>query len=609
MRVFHLAILFLFSLFISPVYSQGYLEFSGTVLGYHYDPDVKLLQRKKAIEIEGSLKDVQINVVVNGEIQNTTFTNAGGQFKLNLNKQEKSYIKFFKEGYGSSSILIDLNTISDENANNVLFLSNIELLLNGVKNTRPIDNGKPFGRIYFDPNVNVFKFQSYDIREKNGVLQRKDNDNSPYDLIISSIRKNETNNLPHSGNDADSIRTYNRKYYSSMKSSESGIPDTTGDYREASDDYMISDFSPLYGSKLNSKNLKSWRNKIDQAWEDLKKRKAEAKTREDSVLISMQQTLIENAEAQLKSHEEKIQLQQDKIAAQNKINTYLLFLLIAGLIIGALILFGWWKNKKLNEQLSAKNKKISESISYAEHIQSSILWPLDKVKKAAENSFILWQPLERVGGDFYWFSEKDDTLFFSAVDCTGHGVPGGFMSMISNTLLNEIVNEKGLENTDEILNELNLKIRQALQQESEGSLSQEGMDLAFCKWDKKKNSLQFSGAMNPLYLVRNGVLTEYKGDLKGIGGVSRRRKERPFKKQDILLEKGDCLYVFSDGYMDQFGGTKGEKFNSKKFQDLLCKIQHETMDDQHRILKKELLSWMGNTHEQIDDVLVLGIKV
>jgi serine phosphatase RsbU (regulator of sigma subunit) len=587
--------------------AQGHLQFSGTILGYHYDPDIKILQKKKSIEIEGSLADVQMNVVVNGEIENTTFTNKGGQFSLQLDKGTKSYIRYFKEGYGSSSIVVDLNNVNDENSNSILYLENIELILNGVKNERPIDNGKPFGRIYFDSNLKVFKFQSYDIKEKSSVLQRKDKDRSAYDLIISSIKKNELNNLNTDGTVSD-----NKKNGSSTNTTTNN-PELTDDLKDSVFSTLEKKYSPMNFSGLFKKDFKSedvgkWRDRINKAWEELEVKKREAKTAEDSLLITMQQRLLENAEAQLKSNEDRIKLQDEKLTAQRTQNRYLIFLLIAGLLIGALIVFGWYKNKKLNEQLSAKNQKISESISYAEHIQGSILWPMEKVNTAVPDSFILWQPLDRVGGDFYWFSKKDDIVYFSAVDCTGHGVPGGFMSMISNTLLNEIVNERELSETDEILNELNLKIRKALQQEADDSLSQEGMDLAFCKWDKKQNKLQFSGAMNPLYLVRNSELIEYKADLKGIGGISRRRKEKPFKKQEVELKKGDCIYLFSDGYMDQFGGNNKEKFNSDRFKKLLCDMHTLGMQDQKNKLVKELENWMGD-QEQIDDILVMGIKV
>ncbi len=587
--------------------AQGHLKFSGTILGYHYDPDIKILQKKKSIEIEGSLANVQMNVVVNGEIENTTFTNNGGQFELKLKKGTKSYIRYFKEGYGSSSIVVDLNNVNDKNSSKILYLENIELILNGVKNERPIDNGKPFGRIYFDTNLEVFKFQSYDIKEKSSVLQRKDKDRSAYDLIISSIKKNELNNLSGNGSKQSSINQ------GTNTTNNSDNLEEFGDYKDSIVSIFEEEFTPINLSGLFKKGFKAedvgkWRDRIDQAWKELEVRKRNAKTAEDSLLISMQQSLLENAEAQLKSNEDKIKLQEEKLSAQKTQNRYLIFLLIAGLLIGALIVVGWYKNKKLNEQLSSKNQKISESISYAEHIQGSILWPMDKVKAIVPESFILWQPLDRVGGDFYWFSNKDDIVYFSAVDCTGHGVPGGFMSMISNTLLNEIVNERELSETDEILNELNIKIKKALQQEAEDSLSQEGMDLAFCKWDKKNQKLQFSGAMNPLYLVRDAELVEYKADLKGIGGISRRRKEKPFKKQELELKTGDCLYLFSDGYMDQFGGSEKEKFNSDRFKKLLCDIHGLSMEQQKNKLVSELKSWMGS-EEQIDDILVMGIKV
>jgi serine phosphatase RsbU (regulator of sigma subunit) len=217
------------------------------------------------------------------------------------------------------------------------------------------------------------------------------------------------------------------------------------------------------------------------------------------------------------------------------------------------------------------------------------------------NSFILYKPKDVVSGDFYWIEPTDNGIFFAAADCTGHGVPGAMVSVICNGALNRSVREFRLSAPGEILN----KTRELVIKEFEKSEEevQDGMDIALCKL--KNTTLFYSGANNPLWIIRDSELIETKADKQPIG---RYDKNAPFTTHTIELQKGDSIYIFSDGYSDQFGGEKGKKFKSKAFRQLLLSIQDKTMEDQRILIDEAFETWRGNL-EQIDDVCVIGVRI
>jgi ligand-binding sensor domain-containing protein/serine phosphatase RsbU (regulator of sigma subunit) len=268
------------------------------------------------------------------------------------------------------------------------------------------------------------------------------------------------------------------------------------------------------------------------------------------------------------------------------------------------------EQKKIVEEqkhvVEEKNKHITESINYAQRIQNAILPENEYIKSLFSDYFIYYQPKEIVSGDFYWFGQKDDKIIFAAVDCTGHGVPGALMSMIGNTLLNEIINGKGIIEADEILNQLRSDIIYALKQKDALESQKDGMDIALCVLDKKENTLEFSGAHNSLYHFRNDVFSELKGDTQAIG--YEKKEKQPFVKNKLTVQPGDMLYLFTDGFADQKGGNEKKKFYYKPFRELFAAIKNEPMMKQEEILRKTFNNWKGDI-EQIDDVLVIGIRL
>ena len=261
------------------------------------------------------------------------------------------------------------------------------------------------------------------------------------------------------------------------------------------------------------------------------------------------------------------------------------------------------------EVIEKKNKHITDSIRYAKRIQNAILPTDNYVKKLLPNSFILYRPKDIVSGDFYWMTKKEDLVIFAAVDCTGHGVPGAFMSIVGNNQLNYAIEIKKARNANTILDSLNEGVVETLREKGSESANavKDGMDLALCIIDFKNLKLQFAGANNPLCLVRDNEMIQIKGNKQPIG--SNYGKELPkFTNHEMDLQKGDVLYIFSDGYPDQFGGHDGRKFMVKKFRELLLQIHHNPIEEQEKILDDRLEEWRGK-EEQVDDIIIIGVKI
>ncbi|MEQ8907745.1 MAG: SpoIIE family protein phosphatase [Vicingaceae bacterium] len=257
-------------------------------------------------------------------------------------------------------------------------------------------------------------------------------------------------------------------------------------------------------------------------------------------------------------------------------------------------------------ELEQKNQDTLDSIIYAKKIQEAILPMHSRLQQWLPNSFIFHLPRDIVSGDFYWFKKVNGKVFIACVDCTGHGVPGAFMSMIGTILLDDIIGKKQFLEADEILNQLHLSVVKALKQNRRSKASQDGMDIALCIIDEPNNSMQFAGAFRPLVHIRKGELYRIKSDAAPIGGF--RGEEPSFSKHEINLEKGDTFYIYTDGYADQFGGANNKKYMTKKFRELLLRISTKSIADQEKTLQKEFDHWKGDS-EQVDDVLVIGFQI
>jgi serine phosphatase RsbU (regulator of sigma subunit) len=264
----------------------------------------------------------------------------------------------------------------------------------------------------------------------------------------------------------------------------------------------------------------------------------------------------------------------------------------------------------LNEAISKQNNEIIDSINYAKRIQAAMLPPETYVSELLNENFILYKPRDIVSGDFYWIKQVNQYIVLVAADCTGHGVPGAFMSMLGMSFLNEIVQRREITQANQVLNELRKQVKYSLRQHGQRDESKDGMDMALCVIDMKSMQMQYTGAHNPLYLIKevNGTpeLNEIKADHMPIGYYH--GKDKSFVNHDIQLEMGDTFYIFSDGFIDQKGGEANKKFMSKNFKNLLLEIHDQPLCDQKEILEKRLADWIGN-NSQMDDILVIGVRV
>ena len=328
-------------------------------------------------------------------------------------------------------------------------------------------------------------------------------------------------------------------------------------------------------------------------------------------------------------------------AESRKQQLIIIFSVIALIILSSLLLFAIWqyrlkiksgkqlqylnsdlnlKNFQLEENsllietqhntIHQKNKEITDSIRYAQKIQTAMMPLKHEFAAYFKDSFVLFEPKDIISGDFFWITSKNDKIIFATGDCTGHGVPGGFMSMLGVSLLNEIINEHDLTEPALILSRLRKKVITALRQKGLSGEQQDGMDMTICVIDKEQMTLQYAAANHAFYIVRKKEsgfeLEEFNGDKQPVGIFGSDLK--PFKQYSIDLKPNDVVYTFTDGYADQFGGPKGKKFKYKQLKELLVSIQHLDLAAQEEIVKEQFTNWKGNL-EQVDDVCLIGIRV
>jgi serine phosphatase RsbU (regulator of sigma subunit) len=344
------------------------------------------------------------------------------------------------------------------------------------------------------------------------------------------------------------------------------------------------------------------------------------------VYVTMRDS-VNNIENQKSTYKAKIQYDFDKkeseiiaeqekkdiIIAQEKkresvIKYTVLFILLIVILFSSLLLNRFFVTKRQktiieNQKhlVDEKQKEILDSIQYAKRIQTAILPPKRMIDEYLPNSFILYKPKDIVAGDFYWMEKIEDSIIFAAADCTGHGVPGAMVSVICNNGLNKSVKEHKLTEPGIILD----KAKELIVSEFEKSDDdvKDGMDISMCSISGY--DLKWAGANNPLWIIRNNDIIEYKADKQPIGKCD---INKPFKTHNITLQKGDSIYIFTDGFVDQFGGEKGKKLKSTGFKKLLLSIQDKTMKEQSEILNNMFENWKGSL-DQTDDVCVIGVKI
>lgn len=322
----------------------------------------------------------------------------------------------------------------------------------------------------------------------------------------------------------------------------------------------------------------------------------------------------EQNKLQIKSLEQEQKLSEARLDRERNFKIFLIVIIFFLFLLGFFIYRSFLRKKKDNQliakayqEIESKNKDISDSIEYALQIQQARLPHVETIQQSFPEFFVMYLPRDIVSGDFYWFTETENgKKIFAVSDCTGHGIPGAFMSMMGIDGLNYAILEKRIESSSQILNHVNKFIIESLKQDLETVKNKDGMDTAICIFEKDLSSVKYAGANRPLWLIRNKELIQYAPDKMSIGGNN--YSDYEFNEITIPLQKGDSIYLFSDGYPDQFGGDRNKKFMTKNLKQLLLEITHLSAKEQEAILQSSLQNWKGS-FPQIDDIILVGIKL
>jgi serine phosphatase RsbU (regulator of sigma subunit) len=565
----------------------------------------------EALHIQESIKNKKGILSASGSI---------GNVFLDLKQPDEAY-KYFQQSLkiarelksknGTASSLIAIGTVFSDKAD---YKKALDYAFQAVKIFEEIGNHDAAATCYNNiadnyQNLNEMKKALFYVKKAYGIYLDEGN---VYGMALALNNMGSFNDI--SGKHEKALEFYRRGLEQAKKIN--------------ANDRILASYKGMYTAYKKMKNFEAAL-AVNELFQNLN---SEIYNSENSKQIAEMQTRFDS---ESKAKEIDLLTKDKKIKEDELIKQRLISWSVAGggvliLLMGLLAVRGYIQKRKVNAQLAVKNEKIEtayniiedqhkdikDSIKYAKRLQEAIL-PTEAFKNFfMENAFVLFRPKDIVSGDFYWVDEvktKDgDQLLFAAVDCTGHGVPGAFMSIVGHNLLNQTVNEHHKTKPSEILDGLNIGLSKTLHQTFEESSVKDGMDIALCSLQKNNTgsyTLQFAGANNPVWIVRakTAELIEIKGDKFPVG-IFVGEELNKFNNKEIELFEGDSVYVFTDGYADQFGGERGKKFKYKPLQQLILSIQHLNMKEQSDILDKTLINWKGNL-EQVDDVLLIGIRV
>lgn len=618
------------------------------------------------------VKNAKVLVYENSKFIDSTKTGITGKFSITLKTQKEYVLAFKKTGLPLKKVLI--STVLDKSKSNGITTKPIIFSLNSAKTVIPgktekyettfeinenglfIDSEENFSEEVKDAE-NKEHEKEEEVFEKKEKLEELKEDMNPDDMAMLNSKYQQAlmeidNLLLLSKQEAALIiNTARLKSAEIISNAYLQIPDIV----EKSDESIISTGSKIDLNKIgvNDKDFNA-RDDIKKYRKTIKSLESNVnKSKKDSIIylesmVKFKEEMVRTAKLQLaldkmnvQSHEDSIELQHRQVTiylveqeieeAKNKIaiqqmeiknKNLMLMFSIAGLLFFIILFVVVYQNYRLkqktnarlesqNVEIAKKNKKIIDSITYAKTIQQAILPIKTNVDKYFE-TFIIFEPKDIVSGDFYWFTHFEDTntSIFAVIDCTGHGVPGAFMSMIGNRLLVEVVNERNIMEPKEILEGLDDRLHVALMQDE--TMNNDGMDMCVCKIQHKKNGqrkIDFAGAKRPLFYSKNNEINFLKGTVRGIGGRARLRKKpvKQFESHTINLNKGDYLYLTTDGFLD-LQSPKRRKYGRKNFMELLKDNVNKTTNEQHNSIVNALDIHKGN-ELQIDDITILGIKV
>lgn len=616
-----LILLCLFSIFAFSASAQKpVFRIEGAVHGYNHNPNKGLLQKSTPTTLEGALEDVKINIFRNGSLVQQLNTNEFGLFQFDLLFDELYQIIITKKGFNQNKLIVDTRAFPSKIKKGGYHFTTIEFVLNSFKEGKDSTINKNLGRIYYNPIKDSFSHAPMVKANEGGLFSPEPATDTPTELLLRALNKNnlrlqEYSPLVASPKSPKKLTGIPQERNNRPSGTASpGLEEENQAPAPADNQLTISPgfhFSPGLRA-IEEEEIQQQEYSIRLEKEQLLVDRLRAKTKYDSLEILRREKQIELAEQEMVHARLMLTTQAEKLTAQKNS----LFLVISLFLLSScfsVLIFRYFKQKqKVNQLIESKNRQITDSLNYARRIQQSILMSEEALQQQLPESFVFLQPKSIVSGDFYFVAPVGNKKLIAVADCTGHGVPGAFMSLIGHRLLREIVLEKNIHDPALVLEHLHSGIIESLNQGNGNSFSLDGMDIAVCLLDPDAYTLVFAGAMNPAYLVHDQELQVLPADVSSVGGKALRprseKERRTFTNKASKYRSGCMLYLFTDGYMDQFGGKEDQKFNTKRFKKLLMEIQPLSAAQQKSIIEQTLFNWKGNT-QQTDDILLMGIRL
>lgn len=620
MLKFSVVFFLLLSLAVSVSGQHPVFKVEGTVHGYEHNESNGLLRKNKPTLLEGTLEDAHIKVIENGNIVRELNTDEKGLFSFELSFDALYQLIISKQGYNNNQLIIDTRAFPQKIKKGGYAFTGAEFVLNSYKAGSDSSLHKKLGRLHYNPGQEKFSLEGVSQQESVGLFVATPPTDTPLELLQRAIRKNnehlrEYSPLPNS------VPQFTRSNSASknVKKVEKPVKDQSGkEPSKAEETETSSSFNPepVYSLSpllpVDEELIRIQEDAIRREKEQLLLDRLKSKSLEDSLRIAQREQQISHAEQEITHARLLITTQAEKLSAQRNSLYLMISLLVitSGLLL--MVIKHYRQKQKTSLLIESKNRQITDSIGYARRIQQSILISEHTICQFLPESFVFWQPKAIVSGDFYFIARTGSKYLVAAADCTGHGVPGAFMSLIGHRLLRETIVEKNNYDPAAVLEQLHTGILEALQQsEGQGNI-QDGMDIAVCLIDPQAHCLVYAGAMNPAYLLKQEGLQLLEPDLQSVGGKALRPesegRKRVFSNKTIHYSPGSMLYLFTDGYMDQFGGERDQKFNTRRFKKLLSNIYHLPASQQKEIIEGTFQEWKED-YPQTDDVLLLGISL
>ena len=608
----------LFILFFSSAQSQNpVFRVEGIVHGIEQGPSQGLFRKRQATILQGTLDQVQVSVLLNEKLVKQVASDGNGVFQIELQFDQLYQLELTKSGYNKNQIIIDTRAFPEKIKKGGFLFSGAEFVLNSYEKGRDPELNRRIGRLFFSPSKERLLLEPIRENEPKGLFNSSGKPNASTDLIQRALVKNNENLKPYIplAKPKQHIPTANKAEAAEIHKSNSLTAKKEDKKREESSKKLNIPDKFRLSPRLENPDeelIKIQEEAISREKEQLTIYKLLSKTQEDSLEIIRREEQIALAEKNIADARLLISYQNEKITSQQE----KLFLLISLLVLlsgSSFLAFTYFRQRqKVSQLIESKNRQITDSINYAKRIQQSILISEDTLQQYFPESFVFLEPKAIVSGDFYFIAPVGKKVLVAVADCTGHGVPGAFMSLIGYRLLREIVVEKGIHDPALVLENLHTGINESLNQKEDKENSQDGMDVAICLIDPEARTLVFAGAMNPAYLVFNQELQVLQADVSSVGGKTLRPRNgsevKKFSNKASHYNPACMLYLFTDGYMDQFGGNQDQKFNTRRFKQMLMDIQPLSATQQKEIISGTLKEWKRDA-SQTDDILMLGIRL